>query len=214
MSLCTVALLSIAGLICIISAVVSWRRSVCSGSRKSSENARISCPPEICLGIGAMIVGALVSIAAISNDAYTDLTGQLNTWIMSDSSKDDEANNMSIGFVASLQNPSNNPISIDRVYVEFDDGDTIDLAETSADVSDNQPHYHNAEIIGFPVGAHEAARINLVLSENRSTELIGSKMKACYVVDTMGKVYGLDIEPIVRVAKDSVVNEFTLVASE
>lgn len=223
MSSLTIALMAIAALVCIICATLAlWYSIKTAAKRRRRYGRKIRsfydicsiCEPAVWVGIGALVAGALLSVAVIVNDADTRLAGQLNTWLTVDSSKDNAPNNKSISFVASIQNPSNNPVSIDHVYVELDNGKTIELSEVSSDPSENSSYIRNAKTIGLPVGAHEAIRISLALDESDSTELIGSSLADCYVVDTLGVKHKIDIKPVMFAATDTVVNRFSLASPE
>lgn len=166
-----------------------------------------------------MIIAVLVLFAGILLDSYKHLEGELTIWSMyetEDGRLADHGDRMDM--IAAIQNTGNNPVSIQKVYLAFEDGQQIDLLIEGTRENDNSDESvaSSLKYYGFPVNTGEAVRFTLSVEGDKKEE-ISQKVndqgfKGCFVEDTSGTSYKLDTT-IYLAASDRKINNFTFASN-
>lgn len=162
-----------------------------------------------------MIIAVLVLFAGILFDSYKHLEGELTIWSMyetEDGQLADHGDRMDM--IAAIQNTGNNPVSIQKVYLAFEDGQQIDLLIEGTRENDNSDKSvaSSLKYYGFPVNTGEAARFTLSVERDKKEEISQKAndqgFKGCFVEDTSGVSYKLETA-IYLAASDSKTNYFS-----
>ena len=178
--------------------------------RKSSSNSLLDSYFITLLTVATTFV---VFIAGVQIDSYKSFEGQLTTI----STIEKEEGNITthgdrIDFIATIQNAGNNPISIKRICLVLDNKEEMELTTVSSSKNgaDKESYFSNVGAYGLPVGKGEAVRLDLSVEGDTKEVLMGRTLDECFVEDTSGNTYPLEIKQPIYTASDSRINHFSL----